>query len=73
MTIGPFTGDTKRVRAAFAGLKSLFQELKEGYPELNLDTLSMGMSGDFKIAVEEGSTLIRIGAALFGAREGWST
>lgn len=73
MTIGPFTGDTKRIQAAFAGLRSLFQELKKRYPELNLDTLSMGMSGDFEIAVEEGSTLIRIGTALFGAREGWST
>ncbi len=69
MTIGPFTQDTLRVSKAFARLKGLYQRLKECYPGLVLDTLSMGMSGDFEIAVEEGSTLVRIGTALFGQRE----
>ena len=69
MTIGPFTQDTLRIRKAFAQLKGLYQNLKERYPGLMLDTLSMGMSGDFEIAIEEGSNMIRIGTALFGERE----
>ncbi len=68
MTVGPFTGEEAKIRKAFAGLNRLFYRLKEKYPELELDTLSMGMSGDFEIAVEEGSTMVRVGTALFGPR-----
>jgi PLP dependent protein len=69
MTVGPLTEDGSRVRAAFASLAVLFREIaeREGLPAF--DTLSMGMSGDFEAAVEEGSTLVRLGTALFGRRE----
>ncbi len=54
-------------RAAFRQLNVLFQRLKARYPDC--DTLSMGMSEDFELAIQEGSTLVRIGSALFGARK----
>ena len=69
MTVGPFTLETEDIRRAFAQLKQLFQRLQDQYPGLNLDILSMGMSADYEIAVEEGSTLIRVGTALFGMRD----
>jgi hypothetical protein len=50
-------------------LRELREELARRHPRLDLSELSMGMSGDFEIAIEEGSTLVRIGTALFGARE----
>ena len=53
-------------RALFARLRVALQDLNAG--GLKLDTLSMGMSGDFESAIAEGSTLVRIGTALFGAR-----
>ena len=68
MTVGPLTGDQNRVRSSFRHLKDLFDLSVTKYPSLPLDTLSMGMSGDFEIAVEEGSNLIRIGTALLGSR-----
>ena len=59
------------IKNEFCGLKSFFDELKSTYfknnPEFN--TLSMGMSSDYKIALEEGSTMIRVGSAIFGERE----
>ncbi len=68
MTIGPFTDDRDRIRAAFARLRKIYERLRRDYAELQFDTLSMGMSGDFEIAIEEGSTLIRLGTVLFGPR-----
>jgi pyridoxal phosphate enzyme (YggS family) len=68
MTVGPLAGDRDEVRGAFRRLARLFERLRAVYPEQALDTLSMGMSGDFETAVEEGSTLVRLGTALFGAR-----
>lgn len=68
MTIAPFTSDEKAVAASFRKLASLFNSLSVKHPDLKLDTLSMGMSSDFRIAIEEGSTIIRIGTRLFGAR-----
>lgn len=58
------------VRKEFKGLKSLFEELKEKYKseKVELKELSMGMTGDYKIALEEGSTMIRVGSAIFGSR-----
>ncbi len=53
-------------RQAFAPVKVLFEQLKNNYPRV--DTLSMGMSGDMEAAIAEGSTLVRIGSAIFGAR-----
>jgi PLP dependent protein len=68
MTVGPLSSDESRIRTAFSFLKSLFDETRSKYKELSCDILSMGMSADFEIAVEEGSTLVRIGTALFGER-----
>jgi pyridoxal phosphate enzyme (YggS family) len=68
MTIGPFTDDAGLIRAAFSGTRRLYTKARERYPDLPLDTLSMGMSGDFELAVKEGSTMVRIGSALFGQR-----
>ncbi|MBO5607798.1 MAG: YggS family pyridoxal phosphate-dependent enzyme [Treponema sp.] len=69
MTMAPFTEDEKSVRKSFAALRESFAVLKTLFPELPLSDLSMGMSGDYKIAIEEGSTMVRIGTAIFGERE----
>ena len=66
MTIGPHTPDQARVRAAFHQLALLRTQLAGAFPDLK--ELSMGMSGDFEVAVEEGSTMIRVGTGLFGQR-----
>lgn len=68
MTIAPFTDDKKMIRNSFIKLRTLFEKVEKANPNLLMDTLSMGMSSDFKIAIEEGSTIIRIGTALFGTR-----
>jgi PLP dependent protein len=59
--------NTEKRRASFQKLNTLFEQLKTQYPDF--DTLSMGMSDDFELAIHEGSTLVRIGSALFGARK----
>jgi pyridoxal phosphate enzyme (YggS family) len=64
MTIAPLTDDTARIREAFQGLRRLREELRAPAPLL----LSMGMSQDFELAIEEGADLVRIGTALFGPR-----
>jgi len=64
MGIAPLTTDESRIRQAFRTLRQLFEQL----PEPHRRWLSMGMSHDFEIALEEGSNLLRIGTALFGAR-----
>ncbi|MDO5772786.1 MAG: YggS family pyridoxal phosphate-dependent enzyme [Spirochaetales bacterium] len=69
MTMAPFTQDEKLIRASFSELRNLKDELNKNFPSLEINELSMGMSGDYKIAIEEGSTLIRIGTALFGERD----
>ena len=68
MTMAPFTDDKNLIRASFRKLSALAQKARNLYPELPLNELSMGMSQDFEIAIEEGSTLVRIGTALFGER-----
>jgi pyridoxal phosphate enzyme (YggS family) len=70
MTVGPFTTDRDRMRRSFASLRECLEGLRSRYPELSLDTLSMGMSGDFELAIEEGATMIRLGTVLFGPRGG---
>jgi hypothetical protein len=66
MSLPEPTDDSQQQHQAFAGVRALFDELnREGY---GLDTLSMGMSGDLEAAIEEGSTMVRIGTAIFGAR-----
>ena len=70
MTIGPLTTDTSRIREAFITLRELQNSIKKQLTK-NVDQfteLSMGMSGDFEIAVEEGATMVRLGTVLFGHR-----
>lgn len=71
MGMATFTDDREQVRGEFRFLKSLFDKIKQDYffEEENFCELSMGMSEDYKIAIEEGSTMIRIGTAIFGERE----
>jgi pyridoxal phosphate enzyme (YggS family) len=66
MCIPPEETDPERQRAWFRELRRLFEALNAGGAAL--DTLSMGMSGDFEAAIEEGATIVRVGTALFGAR-----
>jgi PLP dependent protein len=69
MTIGPFTEDREKSRSSFRILTSLFNEANSlGFLKHPLTVLSMGMTHDFEIAIEEGSTMVRIGTAIFGSR-----
>lgn len=67
MTVPPYTNDSQRLRSLFRQMRELKQRCEDtlGAP---LPQLSMGMSGDFEVAIEEGATMVRIGTALFGAR-----
>ena len=68
MTMAPFTQDKDLVRKSFVTLRLLAEKIKSQYPMLKLNELSMGMSGDLEIAIEEGSTQVRVGTAIFGER-----
>jgi pyridoxal phosphate enzyme (YggS family) len=69
MGMATFTDEEDQIRREFAGLHALWEECKTNYPEAShWDTLSMGMSGDYPIAISEGSTHIRVGSAIFGER-----
>lgn len=65
MTIAPNVANMEEVRPAFRALRALRDELRAAYPTLPLATLSMGMSNDYPVAIEEGATHVRIGRALF--------
>lgn len=67
MTMAPFDADERTLRAVFAGARSCRETLRAAGHAAEL--LSMGMSGDFEIAIEEGATHVRLGTVLFGARE----
>ena len=67
MGMATYTKDTSQIAKEFRGLRSLFDELAPTMGT-DFDTLSMGMSGDWNIAIDEGSTMIRVGSAIFGAR-----
>ena len=67
MTIGPLYGGESETRASFALLRGLAAEVRDRCG-IDVTHLSMGMSGDFEIAIEEGSTMVRIGTGIFGAR-----
>ena len=69
MTVPPLDDNPDTARVCFRQLRELRDKLTQNYPALDLSELSMGMSGDFEIGIEEGSTLIRVGTALFGPRE----
>lgn len=69
MTIGLFSSEMEEVRRCFQLLKKLQQDIIEkNIPNVEMKELSMGMSGDLEIAIEEGSTMIRVGSAIFGHR-----
>ncbi len=65
MTMAPFTEDKKIIRNSFIQLRNTSNKMKELFPALHFPELSMGMSNDYEIAIEEGSTLVRIGTAIF--------
>jgi uncharacterized pyridoxal phosphate-containing UPF0001 family protein len=66
MTMAPFSADERTLRAVFSGARRTREVLREaGHPAAEL---SMGMSNDYEVAVEEGATLVRLGTVLFGAR-----
>lgn len=71
MGMATFTDNQEQVRKEFRSLKQLFDQLKSKYQSAGIDwqEISMGMSGDYKIAIEEGSTLIRVGSSIFGSRQ----
>ena len=70
MGMASFVEDQQQIRGEFAALKEAFDQIREKYISThpNFNELSMGMSGDYKIAVEMGSTMVRIGTTIFGAR-----
>ncbi len=69
MTLALFTSDVERVRACFVRLRELRDRSRDNEPDLlGPGGLSMGMSGDYEVAVEEGATCVRVGQAIFGAR-----
>jgi len=72
MTIAPLDVAEDETRACFRSLRVLRDRLAQAHPRLHLPVLSMGMSGDFPLAIQEGATRIRIGTALFGRRPGYA-
>jgi PLP dependent protein len=68
MTIPPHTEDPNGARPYFQTLRSLRDRLAKDFPQLKLSELSMGMSHDYEVAIEEGSTCVRVGTAIFGKR-----
>lgn len=69
MTMPPFSADPEDSRPYFAALRELRDNLAgKGFPSENLKELSMGMTGDFEVAIEEGATIVRVGTAVFGPR-----
>lgn len=70
MMMAPFIDEEELLRTYFKKTKKIFDSLKNlQYNNWDIDTLSMGMSGDFELAIEEGSTMVRIGSAIFGKRD----
>jgi hypothetical protein len=66
MGMATFTDNMDQVRREFKGLKLLYSKLKNNYKDFSI--LSMGMSGDYQVAIEEGSNMVRIGSSIFGSR-----
>lgn len=70
MTMGPFSGDPEKARPYFCTTRELFEEIKTlDLPDAEMKYLSMGMSATYRIAVEEGANVVRIGTEIFGPRE----
>ncbi|HRP58600.1 YggS family pyridoxal phosphate-dependent enzyme [Agriterribacter sp.] len=69
MTIGIFSAETEKVRKCFRLLKNIQDQIKDlNLPNVTMDELSMGMSGDLETAISEGATIVRVGTAVFGRR-----
>lgn len=70
MTMPPFFNEPEKVRPYFSALRKLRDQIKkESIPNIAMDELSMGMTGDFEAAIDEGASLVRIGTAIFGERK----
>ena len=72
MTIAPLEVSDDETKVCFRALRQLRDQLAQAHPRLSLPVLSMGMSGDFALAIAEGATRIRVGTALFGVRPGYA-
>jgi len=70
MTIPPFFDDPELARPHFRKLRTWREFFARRFPQAHWDELSMGMSGDFEVAIQEGATLVRIGTAILGSRTG---
>lgn len=69
MTIAPFVTDPEENRPIFRRMRELFIDIKaQNMDNINMNVLSMGMTGDYRVAVEEGATMVRVGTGIFGAR-----
>lgn len=69
MTVAPFTDNAEDNREYFRKMKDLFVDINnKRIDNVNMDTLSMGMTGDYEVAVEEGATIVRVGTGIFGER-----
>ncbi len=64
----PFFNNPEKARPYFTALRNLRDQIQKTFPGIVLNELSMGMTGDFEVAIEEGATLVRIGTAIFGER-----
>lgn len=68
MTMAPIVDDPEQARPVFRGLRALRDELAAEFPTIDWTALSMGMTDDFEVAIEEGATIVRVGRAIFGER-----
>ena len=68
MTIGPYTASEKEIRGSFQALRVFKDQINQELGENKLTELSMGMSNDFELGIEEGSTMVRVGTGIFGPR-----
>jgi len=67
--MAPFTDDEDKIRTVFKKLNNLSLKIENlNIPKVSMNYLSMGMSNDYKIAIEEGSTIVRVGTSIFGER-----
>ncbi|MBI5930179.1 MAG: YggS family pyridoxal phosphate-dependent enzyme [Chloroflexi bacterium] len=69
MTMAPYYAEPEATRPVFAGLRGLRDALMNEFPQLTWQELSMGMTNDYVVAIEEGATMVRVGRAIFGERE----
>jgi uncharacterized pyridoxal phosphate-containing UPF0001 family protein len=68
MTIGPFLSDPEAIRPYYRKLRELREYIAGKFSQVDWRELSMGMSGDFQVAIEEGATIVRVGQAILGSR-----